>query len=71
MYAQKFFMLENFPYQATYDMWLDVSNLYGWSRHVWTLYGEVASCFDDRNTSNGLEVSNFWNHTMKLCWTLA
>jgi hypothetical protein len=37
MYAQKFFMLENFPYQATYDMWLDVNNSYGWGWHVWTL----------------------------------
>jgi hypothetical protein len=37
MYAQKFFMLKNFQYQATYDMWLDVSNSYGWGRYVWTL----------------------------------
>ncbi len=29
MYAQKFFTFESFPYQATYDMWLDLNIAHG------------------------------------------
>jgi hypothetical protein len=29
MYYQKFFTLENFPCQANYDLWTDVSNSHG------------------------------------------
>jgi hypothetical protein len=37
MKAQKFFTLDAFPYQATYDMWVDVQSRYGQSRHAWNV----------------------------------
>jgi hypothetical protein len=29
MYSQKFFTLENFPYQASYDLWTNVGSSHG------------------------------------------
>ncbi len=29
MYFQKFFTMENFPYQVSYDLWIDVGSSHG------------------------------------------
>ncbi len=34
MYAQKFFTLNNFPYEDTYEMWSNVQSRNGWGRYA-------------------------------------